>query len=582
MQSYTIQSGDTLSSIASRNKTSIPELLKLNPNITNPNVIQTGGTINLSAQPFIGPVQPPMYGPTKPVNPTIGAKQLNTQVTPINIVNAKPETQLASLQGTMTEMANQNANQYMTNEQLQAKRDEASKSLTTLVDTALGRTGKAETRANEYATTGVDTLNSELKDINNKIIQEQVANRRQIEELQRNNPQGLFGGALNAEINRLNRESLSKQADLAVIQMAKQGQYDSAKEIADRAIAVKLEKQGNELEVRKLQYQELKDQLTKDEQRQFESITKQKDREYEQKKADLKSISDLSINALENGAPPSLVVKMRASTTVEEAIRIGGSYINKSDRAYKDAHTKNLLAGSSWVNDTEIVQSPYVNAMVNVNAGSAEGQQKRDAARIAQFVKNGQTQEAKNLILSRVASKMSTTEREGEVDRRNTIDALNDMKQAFNDYVAETGDTNVIKGGIENLANKIGTTTNPKLAAIKTRIIQATQKYRNAITGAAWGEQEDAEYRSIFPSISNTNKLNQTIIDTMIPLLQNNERNTIGFLLGGSDVYDEIFGNGTMTGTTAQPTQISTVKEGDTKNWKGVIYKVINGVWTPQ
>ncbi len=573
MQPYTIQSGDTLSAIASRNKTSIPELLKLNPNITNPNVIQAGSTLNLSAQSPLAPT---------PVSQTIGAKDLNTPVNPLRVVNPKPETQTAALQGIITEMANQNANQYMTNEQLQAKKDEANKSLTTLVNTALGRTGQAETRANEYATTGVDTLNSELKDINNKIIQEQVANRRQIEELQRNNPQGLFGGALNSEVNRLNRESLSKQADLAVIQMAKQGQYDSAKEIADRAIAVKLEKQGNEIEVRKLQYQELKDQLTKDEQRQFESITKQKDREYEQKKSDLKSISDLSFNALENGAPPSLVARMRAATTVEEAIRIGGSYINKYDRAYKDAQTKKLLADSSLVNDTEIVQSPYVNAMVNVNAGSAEGQQKRDIARIAQFVKNGQTQEAKNLILSRVTSKMSATERTAEVDRRNTIDALSDMRQAFSDYVAETGDTNVLKGGVENLANKIGTTTNPKLAAIKTRIIQATQKYRNAITGAAWGEQEDAEYRAIFPSISNTNKLNQTIIDTMIPLLQNNERNSIGLFLGGSDIYDELFGNGTIIGTTAQPTQISTVKEGDTKNWNGVIYKVINGVWTPQ
>lgn len=45
---YTIKSGDTLSGIARANNTTIDALLKLNPSITNPNLIYAGGHLNLT------------------------------------------------------------------------------------------------------------------------------------------------------------------------------------------------------------------------------------------------------------------------------------------------------------------------------------------------------------------------------------------------------------------------------------------------------------------------------------------------------------------------------------------------------
>jgi len=45
--SYTVKSGDNLSAIAARNGTTIAELQKLNPQITNPNLIQPGQTFKL-------------------------------------------------------------------------------------------------------------------------------------------------------------------------------------------------------------------------------------------------------------------------------------------------------------------------------------------------------------------------------------------------------------------------------------------------------------------------------------------------------------------------------------------------------
>lgn len=44
---YTVQSGDTLSAIAARHGTTVPTLLQLNPQITNPNVIHVGQVLQV-------------------------------------------------------------------------------------------------------------------------------------------------------------------------------------------------------------------------------------------------------------------------------------------------------------------------------------------------------------------------------------------------------------------------------------------------------------------------------------------------------------------------------------------------------
>jgi LysM repeat protein len=49
-QPYTVQQGDTLSAIASRTGKSVAEIMSLNPQITNPNLIQAGSALNLGAK----------------------------------------------------------------------------------------------------------------------------------------------------------------------------------------------------------------------------------------------------------------------------------------------------------------------------------------------------------------------------------------------------------------------------------------------------------------------------------------------------------------------------------------------------
>lgn len=79
---YTIQTGDTLSGIASANNTNVAALMKANPHITNPDVIQAGGSLTLpgATTDYVQPVgaQTVTPGYTAPTKTNIGIGTLTT------------------------------------------------------------------------------------------------------------------------------------------------------------------------------------------------------------------------------------------------------------------------------------------------------------------------------------------------------------------------------------------------------------------------------------------------------------------------------------------------------------------------
>jgi hypothetical protein len=249
-------------------------------------------------------------------------------------------TQTANFQG-LLESATTNFTRDL-ERQAKAQEQVSSNSLERLVAEQLGSEGEVTQTAREYSRAGgVDELGVQLGDLNNQILQEQTALRRQEQKI-RENQGGMLAGAIEDEVNRARSESLSRQADLYVIQQGLQGRYDSAKAIADRAVAVRLEQQRNRIDSLKFQYQENKELFNKSEERAFQSLISDRERAFAKEEKTLQDISDLSINALENGAPPTIASQMRQAKTVEEAIRIGGQYVNRLDRLYKTAQIQKI------------------------------------------------------------------------------------------------------------------------------------------------------------------------------------------------------------------------------------------------
>lgn len=199
---------------------------------------------------------------------TIDLGTLNAPLKPAKLTTPAPSTGGDALAGVMQT----GADQFVQNLTEQRKQAEAPKqqSLQDLISATLNSQGQIELTAQEYGKDGgADVAKAELQDINNQLLQEQQGQRRREEAILKN-PQGLETSALNAELQRSRDESLARQADLSVIQLAKQGKYDSAKEIADRAVAVKMEQEQRKLDALKLNYEENKELFSKAEQREFE------------------------------------------------------------------------------------------------------------------------------------------------------------------------------------------------------------------------------------------------------------------------------------------------------------------------
>ncbi len=212
-------------------------------------------------------VQGSLYSATPPPasNTAISSQSLAPQQG-FNLTPAKPATAADGFMGYMGAAATQLASQQ---QQMQSSKDDF---LSTILksDTETGLQDKLYAKQ-------VDPAEQELNDINQQLIASQHAQQREIEAL-RKNPSGMFGGALQDREQEINRKYIGEQADLSIIQLSKQGKFDSAKRIADRAVTAMLEQQKLRTEALRFNYEENKDLFDKNEQRYFEFAQGERER----------------------------------------------------------------------------------------------------------------------------------------------------------------------------------------------------------------------------------------------------------------------------------------------------------------
>lgn len=218
------------------------------------------------------------YGAT----PTISSANL-TPAPAITLPPATTQTGAAGLGGMLETQATQFSDAYtkdLADQKAASEKGKAS-SLETLLTEMTGTKGTATLTDEAYKQTGgVDQSKTELNDINNQLLQEQEALRKQVERIQ-TAPGTATASERQREINEVERGSLRKQADLSIIQLARQGKYDSAKAIADRAVAMQLEGQKQKIDNAQFIYEENKDLFSEADKRLFETLQDERKMKYE-------------------------------------------------------------------------------------------------------------------------------------------------------------------------------------------------------------------------------------------------------------------------------------------------------------
>jgi hypothetical protein len=289
---------------------------------------------------------------------SLGMKEVNSAITPADLAPAKPMT---LPEPKATQPANFNLPDTTTPLEAEKVKIKAQKSSQeSEISSLLTSLGITQGKEAQYVTdAGGDKAEKDYNKYKADLLTEQETNRKAIEKLQKNNPQGLFGGALQQEVSRLERESLSKQADIAILGNAAKGDYDSALSIAKRKVESELAPIKAELEAKKFVYENNKDLFSKAELSTLDGLIKADERKIKTEEDNKTKGEEMIVNALAMKAPNSVVQQARdvlaKGGTKFEVAQALGSYFRDLDmelktaqisKAWADAKKSDVTSGS--------------------------------------------------------------------------------------------------------------------------------------------------------------------------------------------------------------------------------------------
>ena len=215
---------------------------------------------------------------------------------------------------------------------------------------------------------GVFEADSALQDINNELRTEQLGRRRSVEALQ---GQGNLKGTTQSQVNNINRESYSKQADMAIVQLAAQGRFNSASALADRKANAMFEQEQNQIDAAKITYEDNKDLYNKAEQREFETALTDRTNRVQAEKEQMQAVQNLALQAQLDGAPQAIVSEMMKSKTLADASALGGQFVGALDREQQRASIRSSNA-SARASDALTNERAYNSLIARAEAGDSE------------------------------------------------------------------------------------------------------------------------------------------------------------------------------------------------------------------
>jgi len=215
--------------------------------------------------------------------------------------------------------------------------------------------------------------------------------------------------------------------------------------------------------------------------------------------------------------------------------------------------------------------SAYYKAFANATIGVGPQSLPNEKTNFDSYMASGDTQGAKDYLTGLAIQRAPAQTQNALTARVETLDALTDISGLLQAYVAKSGDTNILKGSLEQAAQKVGQSTDPNLAYIQSRMQQALFSYRHGMTGVAFSPQEGAQYAGLFANISNSDTLNASKIASFRDGLNASNRSDLKLYLGGADVYDSLFG---PPQTATLPNQTTPSRPGDLIQYNGLVYQI--------
>ena len=296
---------------------------------------------------------------------TITSESLAPQAE-VQVTDPQTGTAMAGLGGALEAQTDSFAQGLTdTRNQREAEKNQSRNDYSSLVANRTGLEGFS-LQADQDA--GVFEADSALQDINNELRTEQLGRRRSVEALQ---GQGNLKGTTQSQVNNINRDSYSKQADMAIVQLAAQGRFNSASALADRKANAMFEQEQNQIDAAKITYEDNKDLYNKAEQREFETALTDRTNRVQAEKEQMQAVQNLALQAQLDGAPQAIVSEMMKSKTLADASALGGQFVGALDREQQRASIRSSNA-SARASDALTNERAYNSLIARAEAGDSE------------------------------------------------------------------------------------------------------------------------------------------------------------------------------------------------------------------
>ncbi len=210
--------------------------------------------------------------------------------------------------------------------------------------------------------------------------------------------------------------------------------------------------------------------------------------------------------------------------------------------------------------------SKYTDTIIGLSSGKSVAEQNKRALQIAEKINAGDTKGVASLMNTSLIESLDAEGKKNFTGYNGLLKQL-DAIEALKNEATGLG----LKGGtLEDIANKIGKTTDPKKAEMKARISSAIMDFRRAVTGAAFTEGESKAYDALFPGIGKDAKLDDILINNLRKTTHTKRDNVVATQTGERfNTYDEL-----------QNPVLSSKKSGNPSG-KGFSQSIASGITTP-
>lgn len=245
------------------------------------------------------------------------------------------------------------------------------------------------------------------------------------------------------------------------------------------------------------------------------------------------------------GVDPAMVISMMQQDSTLGTAGKGARTFNPGNVGNDDSG--NIRNYGNWQSGVDAVGQWLANHKATQDGADVQGiksalsvltprltaEQKKSAlSSVNTFLKNGDVDSARQAIISTAISALPVEQQNKAFGRDMAIDSLLSIQGLLNEYVKKNGDTGLLSGKAEELAQRIGRTNNPELANLGNQLQLSIVAYRNAVSGAAFTESERQQYDQIFPSIGNVPELNNVKVNSILDAFRGNQKSVLKTVLG--------------------------------------------------